>query len=334
MSVAAAARTKRARPEIVATDSPPADPASADPGRIAAVRHFNRFYTKKIGVLNEHLLETPFSLAEARVIRELALRARATATELRHALDLDAGYMSRMLRGFEKKGLVAKERSAADGRASLLSLTARGRKAFRHLDARSSADVAHLIEPLGESGRDRLVAAMGEIESLLGPDPDPKAPEIELRAHKPGDMGWIMERHGAYYAEHHGWGPGLEANVADTLSSFLHHFNPACERCWIAELDGERVGSVMLVKRSDEEGQLRLLMVEDKARGHGLGTRLVEECLRFARSVGYRKVILWTHSNLEPARRIYARAGFRITQRERHRDFGPEVESEYWEVEL
>jgi DNA-binding MarR family transcriptional regulator/GNAT superfamily N-acetyltransferase len=318
----------------VKTLPPKAELAPAEPSRVAAVRHFNRFYTKKIGVLNEHLLATAYSLAEARVIRELALRAHATATELRRALDLDAGYLSRILRAFEKKGLVAKERSAADGRASLLSLSARGKKAFAHLDACSSADVERLIEPLDESGRNRLVAAMGEIEALLGAEPEAKAPEIRLRPHGPGDMGWILERHGAYYAEHHGWGPGLEANVADTLASFLHRFDPAREHCWIAELDGERVGSVMLVKRSDEEGQLRLLMVEDKARGYGLGTRLVEECIAFARRVGYRKVILWTHSILGPARRIYARAGFRIAQRERHKDFGPEVESEFWEIEL
>jgi DNA-binding MarR family transcriptional regulator/predicted N-acetyltransferase YhbS len=317
-----------------ALDAPAVAPPPVDSGRVASVRHFNRFYTKKIGVLNDRLMRSPYSLAEARVLYELAQRARRTATELKTALDLDAGYLSRILRGFEKKGLIAKERSEFDGRSSLLSLTPRGRKAYAPLDAGSNAEVGNMMASLDPAGQSRLVEAMAEIETLLGAEPPRTALDVRLRPHAPGDMGWVLERHGAFYAEEYGWGPGLEANVADTIAAFLHHFDPSRERCWIAELGDERVGSIFLVKRAEEMGQLRLLLVEPKARGLGLGTRLVEECLAFARHAGYRKVMLWTHSVLEPARRIYARAGFRITHKERHRDFGLEVESEYWEIEL
>ncbi len=301
--------------------------------RVAAVRRFNRFYTQKIGALNEGLLESPFSLTEARVLYELAHRERPTATELCRDLALDAGYLSRILKGFAKRGLVVRVPSKDDGRRSLLSLTAEGRAAFAPLDARSRRENGALLRDLAPAEQARLVAAMQAIERLLGARPESGAPCL-LRPHQPGDMGWIIHRHGALYAQEYGWDERFEALVAEIVAKFIAHFDPKKERCWIAERDGEIVGSVFLVKKSKTVAKLRLLLVEPAARGLGLGTRLVEECLRFARQAGYRKIILWTNDVLPAARHIYVKAGFRKLGSERHHSFGHDLVGETWELAL
>ena len=300
---------------------------------VAAVRGFNRFYTQKIGVLQEGLLESPFSLTEARVLYELAQREKATASGLCRELGLDAGYLSRILRRFESKRLIARTRSAADGRQSFLALTAGGREAFAALDRRSRDEVAALLQPLPAEGQARLVAAMRGIERLLGAEPA-ETPRCRLRPHRPGDMGWVVSRHGAVYAEDYGWDESFEALVAEIAAQFIRTFDPARERCWIAERGGERVGSVFVVKQSAQVAKLRLLLVEPGARGLGLGAELVDECVRFARDAGYRKLGLWTQSILVPARRIYEKAGFRLKREEPHRSFGHDLVGEFWEMRL
>src|SRR5882672_5706161 len=301
--------------------------------RVAAVRGFNRFYTQKIGVLNEGLLKSRFSLTEARVLYELAHRERPTATELRGDLGLDAGYLSRILRRFEQQGLIARTTSRADGRQSLLALTAKGRAAFAPLDARSRQEIGTLMDGLGEPDQARLAAAMATIERLLGPRPQNEAPYL-LRPHQPGDMGWVVHRHGALYAQEYGFDERFEALVAGVVARFVEGYDPRRERCWIAEKDGEIVGSVFLVRRSRSVSQLRLLLVEPKARGLGIGERLVAECIRFARQAGYRKITLWTNSVLRAARRLYQAAGFRRVHHEKHRSFGRELVGETWELAL
>jgi DNA-binding MarR family transcriptional regulator/GNAT superfamily N-acetyltransferase len=301
--------------------------------RVDAVRGFNRFYTQKIGVLQEGLLASPFSLTEARLLYELAQRERATASALCRDLGLDAGYVSRILRRFEKQRLIARTRSAEDGRQSFLALTEAGSAAFATLNRRSRDEVAALLAPLGAIDQARLVEAMRGIERLLGAEAKAAAPG-RLRPHCPGDMGWVVSRHGAVYAEEFGWDESFEALVAEIVADFIRRFDPARERCWIAERDGERLGSVFLVKHSPRVAKLRLLLVERAARGTGLGARLVEECVRFARDAGYRKVQLWTQSMLVPARRIYERAGFRRIREEPHRSFGQELVGEFWELRL
>ncbi len=301
--------------------------------RVDAVRGFNRFYTQKIGVLQEGLLASPFSLTEARLLYELAQRERATASALCRDLGLDAGYVSRILRRFEKQRLIARTRSAEDGRQSFLALTEAGSAAFATLNRRSRDEVAALLAPLGATDQARLVEAMRGIERLLGSEAGAAAP-YRLRPHCPGDMGWVVSRHGAVYAEEFGWDESFEALVAEIIAGFIRRFDPARERCWIAERDGERLGSVFLVKHSPRVAKLRLLLVERAARGTGLGARLVEECVRFARDAGYRKVQLWTQSMLVPARRIYERAGFRRIREEPHRSFGQELVGEFWELRL
>ena len=248
--------------------------------RVDAVRRFNRFYTKQIGVLHEGLLGSPFSLTEVRVLYELAHREKPTATELGKELGLDPGYLSRILRGFKKRGLVDKTPSEADGRQSLLSLTARGRKTFAPLNARSSNEVAAMLSKLSMVEQSRLIEAMHTIEGLLGARPEQKAPFL-LRPHQPGDMGWVVHRHGVLYAQEYGWDEQFEALVAEILAKFIKEFDPKRERCWIAERDDEIVGSVFLVKQSAKVAKLRLLLVEPKARGLGIGGRLVDECIRF-----------------------------------------------------
>ncbi|HZB92451.1 MAG TPA: bifunctional helix-turn-helix transcriptional regulator/GNAT family N-acetyltransferase [Stellaceae bacterium] len=300
--------------------------------RVDAIRAFNRFYTQKIGVLQEGLLASPFSLTEARVLYELAQRENATASGLCRDLGLDAGYLSRILRRFDKEGLVAREPSATDGRQSHLSLTEAGRAAFGGLNRRSREEVAALLQPLGPSGQARLVAAMGAIERLLGAERD--AAPWALRQHRPGDMGWVVSRHGAVYAEEFGWDDSFEALVAEITARFIRRYEPAAERCWIAERDGERLGSVFLVKQSPRIAKLRLLLVEREARGLGIGAALVDECIAFARAAGYRKITLWTQSMLLPARRIYETAGFRRVREEPHHSFGRDLVGEYWEMRL
>ena len=301
--------------------------------RIAIVRRFNRFYTKQIGLLGEGYLETPFSLTEARVLYELAHRERPSATELARELALDAGYLSRILKAFERRRLLTRTRSKSDGRQSHLALTARGRAAFAPLDVRSREDIGAMLTRLAPDEQQRLIDAMRTVETVLGARPEGKAAFV-LRPHQPGDMGWVVHRHGALYAQEYGFDERFEALVAGVVAKFVERYDPRRERCWIAEKDGEVVGSVFLVRRSRSVAQLRLLLVEPKARGLGIGERLVAECVRFARQAGYRKVTLWTNSVLRSARRIYQAAGFRRVRREKHRSFGRELVGETWELAL
>lgn len=312
-------------------------PAPADP--VEAVRAFNRFYTRRIGVLGEHLLDSPYSLSETRILYELAHRSAPTASELGRDLGFDAGYLSRMLRRFERARLIARSPSAADRRSTLVRLTARGRAAFAPLDTRARDEVAAMLAAVAPPDRTALVAAMKQIETLLANGTDaaraaPKPP-YTLRAHRPGDMGWVVFRHGAIYAQEWGYNYEFEALVARIVADFLDHLDPARERCWIAERAGEIVGSVFLVAKSRTVAKLRLLLVEPSARGLGLGRRLVDECIRFARSAGYRKITLWTQSELEAARRIYKQAGFVCVERRKHRSFGKDgLVAEVWDLTL
>ena len=301
--------------------------------RVGAVRGFNRFYTRKIGVLREGAYKSPFSLTQVRVLYELAHRDRPTATELGRDLGLDAGYLSRILRGFEKRGLLAKTRSSSDGRRSHLGLTAQGKKAFAPLEARSHDEVAALLADLSGSEQSRLVAAMQTIEQLLS-ERGARPSSYVIRAPQPGDLGWVVHRHGALYAREYGYDAEFEGLVAEIVARFVRRYDARRERCWIAERDGEPVGCVFLVKKSGTVAQLRLLLVEPAARGTGLGTRLVAECVRFARHAGYRKLVLWTQSELGAARRVYEAAGFRVTRTERHRSFGKALVAEIWELVL
>jgi DNA-binding MarR family transcriptional regulator/GNAT superfamily N-acetyltransferase len=301
--------------------------------RVAAMRRFNRFYTQKIGVLEEGLLHSPFTLTQSRVLYELAQRERTTAADLGRELGLDAGYLSRILQGFRRQGLIVRRAAPADGRQSLLSLTARGRAAFARLDASSRAEIGALLAPLKLADQPRLMAALATVEGLLGARPAAAAP-YSLRPHRPGDMGWVVHRHGALYAAEYGFDATFEALVAEIVADFVRRFDPARERCWIAERDGEIVGSVFLVRKSARTAKLRLLLVEPSARGLGLGRRLVEECVRFARRAGYRKITLWTNSVLHAARAIYEQAGFRLVDSAPHRSFGCDLVGETWELDL
>ena len=301
--------------------------------RIAAMRRFSRFYTQRIGALHEALLASPFSLAESRILYELGQRRQPTASELGRELGLDAGYLSRLLRGFEKRGLLERTPSEVDGRRQLLSLTAEGRAAFAALDAGSRKEVGDLLGTLPATAQRRLVEAMQSIERVLGAAPDRTAAFV-LRPHRPGDIGWVVRQHGLVYAEDYGWDERFEALVAEIAAKFVQECDPARERCWIAELDGENVGSVFLVKQSERVAKLRLLLVDRQARGRGLGFRLVDECVRFARQAGYGTITLWTNSVLVSARRIYEAAGFRLTEAKPHRSFGHDLVGETWELAL
>lgn len=302
-------------------------------GRVEAVRRFNRFYTQRIGVLDEGLLRTPFSLTEARVVYELAQREPATATALGQALGLDAGYLSRIVRSFEERGVVERTPSPTDGRQWLLALTDEGRRAFARLDAESRRQIGAMLDALPDDGQRRLVEAFATIETLLGERGRERAPYL-LRPHQSGDMGWVVQRHGVLYSREYGWDERFEALVARIAADFIDHFDPKRERCWIAERDGRNVGSIFCVHRSDEVAKLRLLIVDPSARGLGIGGRLVRECIDFARQVRYRRMVLWTQTELVSARRIYAAEGFRITNTEVHDTFGMELTSETWEMDL
>jgi DNA-binding MarR family transcriptional regulator/N-acetylglutamate synthase-like GNAT family acetyltransferase len=304
----------------------------ADP-RVDVVRRFNRFYTRRIGALRAGLLDSPFSLAEARLLYELAHRERPTAAGLARDLGLDAGYLSRLLRGLERRRLITREQSKSDGRQSLLGLTAEGKRTFATLNTRSAADVRAMLGTLSDAGQRRLVEAMHDVERLLDPAPETKAPYL-LRPHRPGDMGWVVHRHGALYAQEYGWDERFEALVATIVAKFIEHFDPKRERCWIAEREGEIVGSVFLVAKSRTVAQLRLLYVEPTARGLGIGKRLVDECERFARDQGYRKIVLWTNSILHAARHIYEAAGYRLVAEEPHQSFGHALVGQTWELKL
>jgi DNA-binding MarR family transcriptional regulator/GNAT superfamily N-acetyltransferase len=301
--------------------------------RIEAVRRFNRFYTRELGLLEKGLLRSPFSLTEVRVLYELAQRVRTTATHLRKELGLDAGYMSRILARFGQEGLVRKRPSTGDGRQVFLELSKRGQIAFRDLDARATEQIRTLLGALSPQNEQRLLKAMQTVASVLAAPTEPRVPYL-LRSPEPGDMGWVVERHGILYAREYGWDQHFEALVATIVGDFVKHFDLTRERCWIAERDGERVGAVFLVKKSEEVAQLRLLLVEPSARGLGIGGRLVDECSRFARQAGYRKITLWTNSVLEAARRIYERAGYRLIHEEPHHSFGHDLVGQTWELEL
>jgi DNA-binding MarR family transcriptional regulator/GNAT superfamily N-acetyltransferase len=297
------------------------------------VRRFNRAYTRRIGVLRDDFLKSPYSLAEARVLYELANRKNPTAGEIGAELGLDHGYLSRILRGFHERGLIIKTPSPNDRRQSLLSLTVKGRMAFAPLDQRSQNEVAAMIGKLSMADQNRLVAAMSTIEHMLGETPSPQIPYV-LRPPRPGDMGWIVSRHGALYGEEYGWDERLEALTAEIVAAFVRNQDHKRERCWIAERDGENVGSVFLVRETDEVARLRLLLVGPNARGLGIGARLVEEALRFARETRYRTIKLWTHSVLTAARHVYERAGFRLIESNEHNEFGRTLVGETWELEL
>jgi len=301
--------------------------------RIAAVRRFSRFYTRQLGLLQESLVHTRFSLTEARVLYELAHREPTTATALAADLDLDHGYLSRILRRFGEAGLVSKKRTANDGRQNLIAITAKGRKAFAPLNKGSHDQVAELLGTLSPAEQARVVSAMATVESLLQPSAQ-KPSMVLLRNHRPGDMGWVTSAHGALYAQEYGWDISFEALVAKIAAEFIEKFDPARERCWIAELDGAPVGSVFVVRKTDVVAKLRLLIVDPKARGLGLGKRLVDECLRFATDAGYSSMTLWTQSILTSARGIYQRAGFKLVAAEPHHSFGVDLVGETWERDL
>ena len=299
--------------------------------QIDAVRRFNRFYTRRIGVLRRGLAGSPFPLPEARVLYELAQRGSATATEIRRDLALDAGYLSRLLSGLRRRGLVRAVASASDARASQLSLTAKGAKQFGQLDQRTREQVVEMLGALPETGRERVVAAMRAVESLLE---SREAGAAILREPRPGDMGRVVQLHGELYASEFGYDSTFEALVADIAAQFVRNFDPAKERCWIAELDGEVVGSVFLVKKSKTVAKLRLLVLDPKARGQGLGRRLTQACIQFARARGYRKIVLWTQSHLTAARAIYERENFVLKEKEKHFSFGKRLVAETWELDL
>jgi DNA-binding MarR family transcriptional regulator/GNAT superfamily N-acetyltransferase len=302
--------------------------------RIAAVRRFNRFYTQKIGVLEEGLLDSPYSLTEVRILYELSVRGKATASELVGDLSLDPGYLSRVLKAFRRDGLIARRRSDEDGRRSELSLTKKGKATFAPLDRRSRDAIAGMLAPLSDADQDRVVSAMGTIGAALGEGEAPAEAEPVLRPPRAGDLGWVVHRHGVLYAGEYGWGEDFEAVVAEIVAKFGASHDPAAERCWIAEKDGAIVGSVFLVRKSKTVAKLRLLYVEPAARGHGIGGRLVDACVRFAREAGYRRVTLWTQSNLASARRIYERAGFVLTKSEPNTISGRACVAETWDLAL
>jgi DNA-binding MarR family transcriptional regulator/GNAT superfamily N-acetyltransferase len=302
--------------------------------RIAAVRRFSRFYTRQLGLLQESLVHTRFSLTEARVLYELAHRDPTTATALAADLDLDHGYLSRILRRFGEAGLLSKKRIPNDGRQNLIAITAKGRKAFAPLNKGSHDQVAELLGGLSPSEQQRVVSAMATVENLLQPSAAEKPPLLLLRDHRPGDMGWVTSAHGALYAQEYGWDIAFEALVAKITAEFIEKFDSQRERCWIAELDGAPAGSVFVVRKTDKIAKLRLLIVDPKARGLGLGKRLVDECLRFAKDAGYSSMTLWTQSILTAARGIYQRAGFRLVAEEPHHSFGVDLIGETWERDL
>ena len=301
---------------------------------IEAVRRFNRFYTRRIGVLEESLLGSGLTLSEGRVVFELGRRGEWTASGMVAELGLDPGYVSRLLGVLEKRRLIARRPSEVDGRQAIVSLTARGRERYEMLDARSSDDIAALLAALVPADRQRLIAAMASIETLLGDGESPRVPYL-IRPHRPGDIGWVISRHGALYAEEHGWDETFEGFVAEIAGRFIKDLDARRERCWIAEREGEIAGSVFVVKGPDEHtAKLRMLYVEPTARGLGIGARLVEECRRFAQSAGYRRIVLWTNSVLSSARRIYEAAGYRLVKSEPHRSFGQDLVGETWDLEL
>jgi DNA-binding MarR family transcriptional regulator/GNAT superfamily N-acetyltransferase len=302
-------------------------------GQIAAVRAFNRFYTRKLGVLDQHLLKSPFSLSEARVLYELSHRDDPTAKEIGIELGLDAGYLSRIVQKFDEGGLITRKPLPSDRRQYRLGLTAKGRQVFAKLERSSHDDIGAMLAALPGGDGGRLIAAMAVIERLLGASDNSTRPAI-LRDPRPGDMGWVVQSHGALYASEYGFDSSFEALVAEIAAKFLTSFDASRERCWIADIDGAPVGSVFLVRHSDDVAKLRLLLVDPAGRGLGLGQRLVAECIAFAQACGYRKITLWTQSILVAARKVYHDAGFVLVATEPHRSFGQSLTGETWEREL
>jgi DNA-binding MarR family transcriptional regulator/GNAT superfamily N-acetyltransferase len=313
---------------------------------VDTVRRFNRFYTGRIGVLPEQYLGSGYSLAEARVVYEVGRRRQCTATELGRELAFDLGYLSRLLQGLKRRGVLHGKPSPEDGRRSVLTLTPKGEKSYLSLDARSRKEIGGMLSEISTEEQARLVNAMQTVESLLSSGKDPSkekksetnrksaSSQISLRPHRPGDMGWVVQSHGRLYFEEYGWDERFEALVAGIAKDFVQKLDRTRERCWIAEMDGEPVGSVFLVKNAKTTAKLRLLLIDPKARGRGLGKRLVGECIAFARAKGYRKLVLWTQSTLAAARHIYRSAGCHVVKRERHREFGYDLTGEYWELKL
>ena len=297
---------------------------------IAAVRAFNRLYTRKLGMLDQQLLKSPFSLSEARVLYELAHRDELSAKEIATELGLDAGYLSRIVQSFDEAGLISREPLPTDRRQYRLALTAKGRQAFAKLERSAKDDVAAMLERLPPGGRARLIGAMADIARLLGD----AARQATLREPRPGDMGWVVQSHGALYAREYGFDSSFEGLVAEITAKFLASFDASRERCWIAEIDGTQVGSVFLVRHSDDVAKLRLLLIDPAGRGQQLGQRMVGECIAFARACGYRRITLWTQSILLAARSIYEKAGFKLVASEPHRSFGQDLVGETWELEL
>jgi DNA-binding MarR family transcriptional regulator/GNAT superfamily N-acetyltransferase len=302
---------------------------------IAAFRRFNRMYTRYIGTLDEGLLHTEFSLAEARVMYELSNRIEPKAKEIAEALGMDSGYLSRILAKFENAGLLKRTVSSADNRSAGLVLTRRGKSAFDKLNRLSDQQARTILQELPPAHRNRLIGSMKAIEAALENDGRHRAPYL-LRPHRVGDMGWIVQREGVVYTEEYGWNETFEALVARIVADFIANFDARRERCWIAEIDGESVGHIFLVKHPErpDTAKLRLLMVESSARGKGLGNVLVNECIRFARAAGYRKITLWTQSILVAAHRIYEKAGFRLVAEEPHHSFGKDLIGQTWELDL
>jgi DNA-binding MarR family transcriptional regulator/GNAT superfamily N-acetyltransferase len=302
---------------------------------VSAIRHFNRYYTRQIGLLQQGLLETRFSLTEVRLLYELAHREGATATDLATDLSLDPGYLSRILANFEKRGWIHRKPSPDDRRQSLLALTEKGAATFAPLEGRSNQQVEQMLAKISPAAQRQLLSAMQQIEQVLSPKPATTTEPYLLRAHQPGDMGWVVFRHGVLYSEEYHYDERFEALVAEIAAGFIEHFDPKQERCWIAERNGERAGSVFLVRKSATVSKLRLLLVEPSARGLGIGRRLVEECIRFARQAGYKKMMLWTQSELKAARAIYQQAGFQLTKKEKHDSWSRKgLISETWELKL
>ncbi|WP_373424129.1 bifunctional helix-turn-helix transcriptional regulator/GNAT family N-acetyltransferase [Variovorax boronicumulans] len=313
----------------MSTPSPTIDVAA-----VKAIRQFNRFYTRRIGALDPYL-GSAMSLTDVRVLYELAHRETAVASEIGRDLGLDAGYMSRILRRFESEGWLTREPHARDARQSVLRLTEAGHAAFAPLQQKSRDEAAALLAPLAPAQRNQLVRAMSTMQSLLDPAASPAKPQAAiLRDPAPGDIGWVVQQHGEIYAREYGWDSSFEALVAQIAGEFLLKFQPEWERCWIAELNGERMGSIFVVRKSAGVAQLRLLILSPAARGLGLGGKLVDECIAFARRKGYKKMTLWTNSDLVAARAIYAKRGFQLTKSEPHESYGKQLVGETWELKL
>jgi DNA-binding MarR family transcriptional regulator/GNAT superfamily N-acetyltransferase len=300
--------------------------------RVASVRAFNRFYTNRIGVLGERLLRTPHSLTEARVLYELGQRDVTEVSDLRRDLDIDAGFLSRLLNRLQRNGLAARERSDTDARRHRIRLTDEGRAAFVELDQRSADEIGELLEQIGDEDQRRLVAAMDVVRGVL--DQLPRSDGFVLRPAHVGDFGWIVHRHGVLYAQEYGWDETFEALVARIVADYVEQHDPRREAAWIAEVDGEPVGCVLCVRRDEDAAQLRLLLVERKARGRGIGARLIEECLRFATRAGYRRITLWTNDVLHDARRLYEKAGFELQEQAPHHSFGHDLVEQTWARDL